>query len=90
MTVPKKKNCLFIRFENYFEGALKFEGDLPATTKDDPLFHGYGLKSIKYAVGKYSGTMTIGTQDNWFGLNLLIPIPDTFPDSPAPSSTQAP
>jgi len=74
VTVSKKKGFLFIRVENYFEGELRFEGELQATTKDDPYFHGYGLKSIKYAVSKYSGTMTVGAENNWFGLNLLIPI----------------
>ncbi|WP_416148981.1 GHKL domain-containing protein [Salipaludibacillus sp. HK11] len=69
-----QKGFVMIRFENYFEGKLKLEGDLPATTKKDSYFHGYGLKSIQYTVQKYDGIVNVDNKDNWFELKILIPI----------------
>ena len=74
MTVTKIKNFLLIRIENYYEGQLFFEEDLPVTTKENIDFHGYGLKNIKSIVKKYNGSMTISAENNWFELKVLIPI----------------
>ena len=65
---------LIIRFENYYEGELVFEKDLPITTKKQAEFHGYGLKSLRHTVHKYGGEVDINVEDNWFGLKILIPI----------------
>jgi sensor histidine kinase regulating citrate/malate metabolism len=69
-----QKGFLMIRFENYFEGELKLEGDLPTTTKMDTYNHGYGLKSIRYAVQKYNGVVNVAQKDNWFELKILMPL----------------
>ena len=74
VTAFSQKRFLIIRFENYYEGVLKFEEELPVTTKDKKHFHGYGLKSIRYTVRKYGGEVDISAQDNWFILKILIPI----------------
>ncbi|WP_066051110.1 ATP-binding protein [Robertmurraya korlensis] len=68
-----QKDFLMIRIENYFEGELELEGDLPATTKEDSYYHGYGLKSIRYAVQKYGGVVNVDQKDSWFELKILIP-----------------
>lgn len=65
---------LIIRFENYYEGELVFEENLPVTTKKQAEFHGYGLKSLRHTVHKYGGEVDINAKDNWFGLKILIPI----------------
>jgi len=71
----KKKNLLMIRIENYFDGTLKsmVEG-IPTTTKADKGYHGYGLKSIRYSVKRYGGSVTVKQENNWFILNILIPM----------------
>lgn len=69
-----QKNFLIIRFENYYEGNLIFDEQLPQTTKEEAQFHGYGLKSLRYTVRKYGGEVDINTQDNWFNLKILIPL----------------
>ncbi|MDO4521608.1 MAG: ATP-binding protein [Eubacteriales bacterium] len=69
-----QKNFLIIRFENYYEGTVELGTDLPATTKEDSRFHGYGLKSIRYTVQKYGGAVDLSTQDQWFNLKILIPM----------------
>lgn len=73
VSVFAQKGFLMIRFENYFEGELEYEGDLPVTTKKDTFMHGYGLKSIRYAVQKYGGVVNVDHKDNWFELKILIP-----------------
>lgn len=47
-----QKSFLIIRFENYYEGELTFDENLPVTTKSEVQFHGYGLKSLRYTVHK--------------------------------------
>ncbi|GAA0803684.1 sensor histidine kinase [Faecalicatena orotica] len=69
-----QKNFLIIRFENYYEGVLTFDEQLPVTTKKEPQFHGYGLKSLRYTVRKYGGEVDVSAQDNWFNLKILIPL----------------
>lgn len=73
--VLSKKEFVVMRFENYFEGKIRFENNQPATTKANKEYHGYGIKSIKYTVKKYNGWVTIDTKDNWFKLNVVIPLP---------------
>lgn len=75
IAVYSQNQFLIIRFENYCEEALVTEDALPVTTKKNKEYHGYGLKSIKNTVEKYGGSMTIHTEDNWFHLRLLIPMP---------------
>ena len=69
-----QKNFLIVRFENYCEEQVDFGEGLPATTKEDARFHGYGLKSLRYTVRKYGGEVDVSTQDNWFNLKVLIPM----------------
>jgi hypothetical protein len=76
LTVTKQKSFLFIRFENYYEGSLKYmENGSIATTKREKGFHGYGIKSIQYTVNKYDGAVDINAKNNWFDMQILIPIP---------------
>lgn len=69
-----KKNFLIIKIENYYEGTIEFEKDLPVTTKKEREFHGYGLKSLKYTVHKYKGEVDISAENHWFCVKILIPL----------------
>lgn len=73
--VSSKRNFLIIKIENYYEGKIQFEQELPVTTKEEKEFHGYGLKSLKYTVHRYKGEVDISTEHNWFRLRILIPLP---------------
>jgi hypothetical protein len=78
ITLFSKNDMIMLRFENYYEGEVLFEGDLPVTTKKAIAFHGYGLKSIRYSTEKYGGYITVKTRNKWFELNVLFPgIPET-------------
>ena len=69
-----QQTFLIIRFENYCEGELDFEQNLPVTTKKQAEFHGYGLKSLRHTVHKYGGEVDIDVEDQWFRLKILIPM----------------
>lgn len=73
--VVSKKDFIVLRFENYFEGDIEIEDNLPTTTKANKEYHGYGIKSIKYTAKKYGGWVTINKKENWFELNVVIPAP---------------
>ena len=63
-----------MKFENYYEGQLSYEQDLPLTTKRDANYHGYGLKNIRFTAQKYGGEATVTAENNWFELKVIIPI----------------
>lgn len=73
--VFERQGFLNISIENILEGELKMEDGIPVTTKEEKEFHGYGIKSIQYAVSRYHGAMTIDQKDNWFYLKLIFPLP---------------
>ncbi len=74
VTVSKMAEFVLVRIENYLQDEIRFDGELPSTTKGNKSFHGFGLKSIKYSVEKYHGTMEVKTEDHWFTINILIPM----------------
>ncbi len=69
-----QNNFLMIRVENYCETELTMDNGFPVTTKGDKRYHGYGIKSMRYTIEKYEGTLTIHTENHWFTLRILIPI----------------
>lgn len=73
--IARKKELFVIRIENYCENPPEFLDGYPVTTKKEPRFHGYGVKSIKAAAEKYGGHATICYERKWFSLVILIPIP---------------
>ena len=73
LIVRNVENYLSISIENYYEGKINFGDDgLPLTTKFDTDYHGYGVKSIKYIVDKYHGTLSITTKNDIFKLYILF------------------
>ncbi len=74
LAVYAKKDFLVIQCENYCLDRLEFQDGLPVTTKRDKAFHGFGLKSIRYAADKYGGAMSIRGRDGWFEIVLMIPL----------------
>lgn len=74
LAVYAKQGFLVIQCENYCDEVLKFQNDLPISTKDNSDYHGFGIKSVRYAAAKYDGTVTIHNQDNWFEIDIVIPL----------------
>lgn len=77
LSVARQKGFLRIRVENCYEGELCLEAGMPASTKQDKRYHGFGLKSIQAIAAKYGGSMTIASQGGWFELRVLFPLART-------------
>ena len=43
------------------------------STKDNKVFHGIGLKSVKHTVKKYNGILNINISDDSFSVKIIIP-----------------
>jgi len=76
LNIGTKGKMLFIHTENHIETALIFVNGLPVTTKEDKLYHGFGLKSIRFIAEKYGGNMEISIKEDRFVLDIFIPIPE--------------
>lgn len=74
VSVWERSGLALFQFENYFENRLEMVDSIPVTTKKDKDFHGFGMKSIQYAVQKYNGQMSIHTENNIFVLRISIPV----------------
>lgn len=79
LSVSAQKGFLLILEENYYGGDLKFKDGLPVSTKGDDRFHGFGVKSIRYSAQRYGGNIAITTEEQWFRLKILIPLPSDVP-----------
>ncbi len=78
LSVARQKGFLRIRVENCYEGELRLERGMPASTKRDKRYHGFGLKSIRNIASKYGGSMAIASKDGWFELRVLLPLPTEY------------
>ena len=75
LTVSVRDDLVLIEEENFFEGdSLDFEEGLPVTTKQERLYHGFGLRSIRTLTEKFGGDMQIEAKDGIFRLSILLPI----------------
>lgn len=73
VSITRRGGFVVMRFDNYFDGELRYtEGQL-ATRKSDPFIHGLGLKSMRQIAEKYGGEATVSTRRNWFSLAVLVP-----------------
>jgi len=68
---------IVISFANSYIGIINEKNGLPITTKTISKGHGFGLSSIKKALTKYDGVISINTDSkNKFILNIMVPIPE--------------
>ena len=73
VTVYGKPKMAVIQIENYYDGTLKLEHGLPITTKDHPMDHGYGMRSIQEIAQKYGGSISVDMENQIFLLSILLP-----------------
>ena len=66
---------VFVCVENTYEEAPAPCGGLPATSKPDKAYHGYGLKSIRYVAEKYGGVFSYKAEGGIFRASVLFPVP---------------
>lgn len=72
-SVRQEYGLVRIRAENYYAGNIQFQNNLPITSKEDNLWHGYGTKSVRSVAEKYEGVAEFTAQGNVFSVNVLIP-----------------
>ena len=73
LTVQKRLSFIIIHVEIYCVDARSFSDEIPDTTKGDAVNHGYGLKSVRYVVKKYNGTLTIRCENKLFCVDISLP-----------------
>jgi len=74
MQVFTQGSLLFISVSNYCNHDITMKNGYPVTTKMDNGNHGFGIKSIDYAVKKYNGSVSFGLENDMFVLKILIPM----------------
>ena len=65
---------LFSSVRNSYEHPLRRDEERLLSTKEDPLYHGYGLDSIRSIIEKYGGEMDIKIEPHEFILRFMIPV----------------
>lgn len=75
LTIKAKNHFLLIHTENYYSGRLSFINGLPQTTKDDTVYHGFGMHSISLLTEKYNGQCKVQADSGIFTLDLMFPMP---------------
>lgn len=73
LKIFQRAEVAFIQEENCYVGELTMKDGLPVTTKQDQEYHGFGLRSIRCVVEKYSGLLRISAEDQQFTLRISIP-----------------
>jgi sensor histidine kinase regulating citrate/malate metabolism len=66
------KGCLLAFIRNTYNGNVKYENGIIATTNEDKENHGFGLKNIRNAVNKYNGSLEISHTDDVFEVSILL------------------
>ncbi|MBQ8160295.1 MAG: sensor histidine kinase [Clostridia bacterium] len=68
-----RSGFVLIHIENSFSGQVTFREGEPVTSKKDKAMHGFGIKSIKNISAKYGGRVKLGTRDQLFFLDIVLP-----------------
>lgn len=72
ISVSRRNQGSYIHVENYCAEQVAFENGLPLTTKADTAYHGFGVRSIKYIVDKYKGTLLMREDKSRFLVDILF------------------
>lgn len=71
LSASREKNALTIHMENPCEGEIDFEDGVPQSD-GDPMFHGFGMKSMMRTAEKYSGILAAKQEKRMFYLDILL------------------
>ncbi|MDO5551017.1 MAG: ATP-binding protein [Lachnospiraceae bacterium] len=72
LTVSRRNQGSHIHMENYCGERVQFEDGLPITTKKDKDYHGFGVRSVKYIVEKYEGSLLMRMERDRFLVDILF------------------
>lgn len=77
MIIRKSGDLICISVTNYYTGEIKFEDEMPITSRlDSQDFHGYGMKSMRAIAKKYSGQIKVKAENGVFTLTIWLVKPD--------------
>lgn len=81
VSVRRNGAMTVIRVENYCRNAPapSAADGLPATSKRDGRYHGFGLRSVRYIVERYGGTLAITAEEDLFVVSIMLPSSDARP-----------
>lgn len=74
LSVRRRGGMVALNMENHYAHPPRFRDGMPLTTKGDEVNHGFGMRSMRGIVGRYGGTLHVGTDHSVFYLNALIPL----------------
>ena len=72
--VRPQGQMILIHQENYYIGNSKITNEIPKTTKEDDVFHGFGIKSMRRTAKKYGGDLKITRGEGLFKVDILVQI----------------
>ena len=65
-------NFMTIIISNPVMSQMPIKNNTISSTKDDSINHGFGIKSIKKIINKYSGELEITNENNTFTLKIYL------------------
>ena len=68
---------MFITVSNPVVEDIDIKHNIPETTKDDRVHHGYGLLSLNKIVKKYDGAVNLSCEDRVFTVAIDLSFPQT-------------
>jgi sensor histidine kinase regulating citrate/malate metabolism len=75
LSAMRDGNTLSIHMENPCREDIDFVDGLPQT-RDDPDWHGFGMKSMNRIAEKYNGMLTVEQRGRLFLLDILLLAPE--------------
>ena len=75
LTAHARGDMLYLCMENYCSTPVTFQDGIPETVKSDKAFHGFGVKSIAHVAESYGGNVRFLSENNYFIVEALIPLP---------------
>lgn len=74
LRVSRQGEMVHIHVENHCAEQIRFEQDIPVTSKPDRDYHGFGVKSICHIAEKYGGILSFRQEQTKFILDIACPI----------------
>ncbi len=72
LQIKSQGNTVYINIKNEFEGKIEIAHGLPKSRKKNPIYHGFGLRSIQMIVQKYNGNMNFDFNNNVFNVTIVF------------------
>lgn len=72
MTIKNTGNMTLIQESNYCAVTPVFKNGIPLSTKNDDMYHGFGMKSMKSFAESHQGNVKAKIEDNIFSIDVMI------------------